>query len=485
MLRQLFMTLKFYQVVPSLLKFNSNFYASALFHLFFTLSPSSKNSANFQTITLPNLSDSTFTTFPYVLPEWLITNTNPFTNQHIYPYGNLDTSRMRDAFEYLQDVDKASLITLLKDYRIFKYSKCATENPTNQTNAFYQWVVRYNLSASQVQCILIDCDDTVYPVKPPSLWSQSRVGQSRTQLTDGRVVLIGGEHNCPLNYLIYSDVCIIDLNDDIEVYNYPLNTFRCPEQHSATLVVASALKGTDAKSADEQIIIIGSQSDHTSVYRLDTQNFKIEQLVTRNSMGWIQGHNATFKNHQIIISGGEVHIEDTLLFVDNIDSWALNLKTLIWKNLTNNHRHWQHFYVIRQDYDSIHLQDYHALDCYLKMDEKEVAADQAALLKNHCNIIPDIDSYRQLFCPPIDHEIVMDSDATEDVVVYSEDIIFDDYENHLIYINGIKIKYEAKLFHIEVIIEGKLSADKLELLQQNLRHKLSKIENMACEVIEI
>lgn len=119
------------------------------------------------------------------------------------------------------------------------------------------------------------------------------------------------------------------------------------------------------------------------------------------------------------------------------------------------------------------------------MDEKEVAADQAALLKNYCNIIPDIDSYRQLFCPPIDHEIVMDSDATEDMAAYSEDIIFDDYENHTLYIDDIKVRYKADIWHIQVIIEGKLSEDKLELLQQNLRHKLSKIENMACEIIEI
>ena len=454
MLRQLSMTLNFYQVSEFSLFHSSRLFCS-------------------QTSRLLNIADSIFKTFPYILPKWINTNAIKTTQNNSLKYINFTLNLpLKNAYNALQALNSPQLSCFLNDYQAFKYSKDSDTNPSDQTNTFYQWAVKFDLTSAEIRLLIIDC----YKFEGVSLWSAARVRQSKTKLTDGRVVLIGGEYNEPFDYSLYSDVIVIYPEGEVKVYNYPQKIFNCPESHSATLV------GT---GFDESIIIIGSSSEHTAVYQLNTQDFKIRQLITRNSMGWIQGHTAVLKNHHILVDDNERLVEDSSLLVDNIDTWSLNLNTLIWKNLTHNHRYWQHFYVVSQDYDSIHLQDYHALNSYFTLNEIEAAANQVALLKMYCNINPDIDSYRQLFCPPIDHEIVMDSDAIEDIHAYSENIAFADYQNHTLYIDGIKVRYKADIYHIQVIVEGKLSEDKLELLQQNLRHKLSKIENMACEVIEI
>ena len=74
------------------------------------------------------------------------------------------------------------------------------------------------------------------------------------------------------------------------------------------------------------------------------------------------------------------------------------------------------------------------------------------------------------------HEVASAFDDSDELNGYDQTL----------YIDGIKVGYKTKDDScIQVIIEGKLSDDKLELLQQNLRHKLEKVENIACEIIDI
>lgn len=57
-----------------------------------------------------------------------------------------------------------------------------------------------------------------------------------------------------------------------------------------------------------------------------------------------------------------------------------------------------------------------------------------------------------------------------------------EYNTFAIFVDEIKVRYIDDGDNIQVYIEGVLPPDKLELLQENLRHKLSKLENFACEV---
>ncbi|MBS9779031.1 MAG: hypothetical protein KGV51_00240 [Moraxellaceae bacterium] len=185
------------------------------------------------------------------------------------------------------------------------------------------------------------------------------MGQSRTVLPDGREILIGGEYEdfYDPQFFIYNDVIVKLPNGEVQIYGYPKHIFPPTDFHTATLV-------------DNDIWIIGSlgyqderQYSHTQVYKLNINTFKMEQVTTRNSMEWVHNHNAEYKDGQIIVSGGQILADEDSPSQEQIDSWALNLKTLIWTNLTNHQ--WQGFYVGRKDFDWLHLFEYNRLtaDC--------------------------------------------------------------------------------------------------------------------------
>jgi len=447
------MTLNFYQVNRSFSLFNT----SQINH-----------SRNFQSSTIPNIDSSAFILFPYIMPQ----SPYPTPPSSIAKFTRY--VRNESIYNDLKSLDSQQLKEFLLSYQAFKHQIFGIQNPTNITNPFYQWVIKHNLSAWDIQKSIIDCyhNDTNQNVKP--IWSQARMGQSRTILPDGRIVLIGGEYEDAYdpNFCIYNDVTVIYPNGDIKIYNYPKSVFPPTDFHTATLI---------GSGDSEHIIIIGSlgypedrKFSHTPVYRLNTRSFKIEQVAARNSIGWIHHHNAVLKDNRIIVTGGQVLIDETMPLLDNIDTWVLNLNTLIWKNITNLCRKWQRFYLKRQDDSWLSLYHYRQLDYQLDSNDLQQAKHHSETIEHLIGKAPDLDSYRLLLIPPIGHEVAFD-DSDE----------LNGYDTTL-YIDGIKVGYKTSDDScIQVIIEGKLSDDKLELLQQNLRHKLEKVENMACEIIDI
>lgn len=473
MLRQLSMTQNFYQINYSFSLVNS----SQIHHY--------QNFQNTQSLIALDIKTSNFILFPYVSPK--------------YPYCMPPSApeprhiRQKESYNDLKQLDANQTSDFLHSYQAYKYGFCAKKNPTNTTNPFYQWVIKHNLNAWRIRKTIIDNYKYEDSFETPPLWSQARMEQSRTVLADGRIVLIGGEYEdfYDPDFCIYNDVIVINVDGTSEIYSYPKSLFAPTDFHTATLV---------STEEDEHIIIIGSlgypedrQYAHTSVYRLNVRNFKIEQVATRNSMGWISSHQATLRDNQIVIKGGEILIDDIAPLLDNLDTWTLNLNTLIWKNITQFDRKWQRFYVRRQDDNGLSLWEYKQLDGFLQKKDhlqtditdksqskigyiSDEIQKYSADIEDYTNQSPNIEVYRQLLVPPIAHEIVSIFDDSEELNSYDSVLLIDD----------IKVGYKTRNDScIQVIIEGKLSDDKLELLQQNLRHKLSKIENMACEVVEI
>lgn len=322
-----------------------------------------------------------------------------------------------------------------------------TQNPNNLTNPYWQWLVQNNISAYDLN--RLEPTENHEP-----LWSMGRIGQSSTLLPDGREILIGGEfedYYDPL-FWIYNDIIVKHPNGNIEIFGYPRHIFAPTDFHTATLV-------------GENIWIIGSagypyerQFSQTSVYKLNIHTYKIEKVETRNSMGWVHDHCATLKDNQIIITGGDILLGEGLPMVENINDWVLNLKTLIWKNSTK--KDWQIFYVERKDKGYLHLSEYKML---LGSSTKQGYDKAFNDFMETLNYEPNWELYDSLFKPPVPHEKDSHSVLT-------------------VFIDGIKVRYKDDDNNLQVYIEGKLSAEKLELLQENLCHKLSKLENFPCEV---
>lgn len=475
MLRQLYMTLKFYQV-------NRPFSLSNITQLLYFHS--------LINVVAINLRCSKFIVFPYINPK------SPYrTPPHSVP--QLPRHLKQQAiYNELANLDTQQVQKFLLSYQKFKHRIYGKQNPTDFTNPFYQWVIKHDLNAHSIRKIIIDNDVSNNSFETLPFWSQERMGQSRTLLPDGRIILIAGEYEdyYDADFCIYNEVSVINTDGMIKVYSYPKTVFPATDFHTATLV------GT----ADKQhIIIIGSLGytdnrlyNHTPVYRLNIHDFTIQQVATRNSMGWINHHHARLQDNRIIITDGQLLIDDIAPLLDNIDMWVLNLTTLIWKNVTQRHRNWQRFYVRRQDGNSLNLWEYKQLDQYLKSDNTAESSqgiayinDQieyySAVIEQCTNQSANSYLYHQLLIPPLDHRTC----AHEEFSASSSSSNASDNANgydHVLFIDEIKVGYKtADDSCIQVFIEGKLSEDKLELLQQNLRHKLSKLENMACEVIDI
>ncbi len=258
-----------------------------------------------------------------------------------------------------------------------------------------------------------------------------KTGQSQTSLPDGRKVFIGGTLASNEKSSTYHDIIVKYPDDELQIIHYSPHIFPSISFHTATLV-------------SDKIWIIGGvnnlhkfTSQHTSVYQLNIHNFNIQYVEIRNNINLIAQHTVTLKNNQLIVSTGKVWLDTAMIWWENIDTWALNLTTFIWKNITK--RRWQCFAVKRKDHDLL-----------------------------QCRLLTG-DLLEQLFNPPIRHEVV-------------PHILYHRPCDKMIIIDDIKIRYVTEANNVQVYIEGILSEEIVELLQENLRHKLSKAENFPCDI---
>jgi ankyrin repeat protein len=166
---------------------------------------------------------------------------------------------------------------------------------------------------------------------PPPVWCFDRFGRTITQLPDGRIIEIGGEHEDAYDpdFCIYNDVVVYQGDGNFQILGYPKNIFPPTDFHSATLV-------------GEYIYIIGSVGyrdeiiyNHTPVYRLHIGTFKIEKVKTSGEKpGWISRHKAYYQEpaDTIYITGGKVCVlvNKDEQYLDNVSSYTLNLTNFRW-----------------------------------------------------------------------------------------------------------------------------------------------------------
>lgn len=167
------------------------------------------------------------------------------------------------------------------------------------------------------------------------IWTFDRMGQTKTELPDGRIVCIAGEHEDSYDpdFYIYNDVVVLGPNDEVEIYGYPKDVFPPTDFHTATLVGNS-------------IIIIGCIGyfeqrlpGHTPVYSLNLQDYTISELKTTGEKpGWILRHEAELRDDDTIrIKDGEIQIkkDKAYPFLRNSEEYSLDLKTGVWSRLTD------------------------------------------------------------------------------------------------------------------------------------------------------
>lgn len=235
--------------------------------------------------------------------------------------GNVSTEMKRRLLGFIEDrllnIDQAQAVAGCQ--RVFGRS-----NPQLMEIPFWQAMIRAGVSAYQAQAEFQNAD-LVCPT-----WCFDRYGMSFTELPDGRIVQIGGEHEdfYDENFCIYNEVVVHERDGRFKIYSYPEEVFPPTDFHTATYVngfiyVVGGLgyKGT-------------RQFGITPVYRLDCRTWSMEQISTNGeNPGWIHGHQCKVEaNHLLVVSGGTVCVEKAGVerAVDKQERSQLDLRNMKW-----------------------------------------------------------------------------------------------------------------------------------------------------------
>ncbi|MEA5510565.1 ankyrin repeat domain-containing protein [Crocosphaera sp. UHCC 0190] len=231
----------------------------------------------------------------------------------------------RDMRPLLTKVKQEDIQVEKEEYLKAKTRNFGTKNPEIMDIEFWKAMIRSRVSGYYPKAMFDDTDNWDKPV-----WSYDRFGQSITQLPDGRIIEIAGEHEdyYDPDFCIYNDVVVYDGKGNFTIYGYPKYVFPPTDFHSSTLV-------------KDFIYIIGSLGymgerivNETPVYRLSCDTFKMEKIETfGDKPGWIHSHQAFYQNpDKIQIKGGEIWtlVNDKSEYLDNINTYVLDLTTLMW-----------------------------------------------------------------------------------------------------------------------------------------------------------
>lgn len=227
---------------------------------------------------------------------------------------------------FAPDPDEDLLDILPSEFRAGRVRHFGIANPEKLDSPYCEGMIRAGLTASQAAELF---NVAVEPVESP-VWCAQRFGQSLTFLPDGRTIQIAGEHEdfYDPNFCIYNDVFVHKPDGAIHIFGYSETVFPPTDFHSATLL-------------GHHIYIIGSlgyvgqrRYGNTPVYRLDTDTFKIEQIIVGGDKpGWIFSHKAIpLSSHEISISGGTVVTWDGKqeFHAPNERSFILDIKRAVW-----------------------------------------------------------------------------------------------------------------------------------------------------------
>jgi|SRR5579871_1076631 len=289
-----------------------------------------------------------------------------------------------------------------KLFKAWRSPRFGRSNPERMNNPVWKWLVRCRVSAYWANKEFNGPSSS----EAGPCWCFRRFGQSKTKLPDGRIVLIGGEHedHYDPDFYIYNDVVVRRPDEDIEIYGYPKGVFAPTDFHSATLL-------------DDCIIVIGSlgypklrRAGTTPVYRLDLRSFRIDAMnCTGDAPGWLHKHDAAYvpQENAIVITGGLVDRgdPDRPTLVENIDDWKLHLADRRWERLSR--RRWKRWDIRRIDggeNELFWIGSAHKLKDLANKQTREMFQKNMEWLENKFGFRPDLDLYEKLYAPPVPHK---------------------------------------------------------------------------------
>jgi hypothetical protein len=211
-------------------------------------------------------------------------------------------------------------------YLAGRYRQFGKTNPEIMEVDFWKAMVCYGCDAYYARQIF---DDLAKLNRQP-VWCNSRMGQTITELPDGRIVKIAGEYEdyYDPDFCIYNDVIVYRQDGSFKIFGYPQDIFPPTDFHTATLV-------------ENCIYIIGNLGyrhericHETPVYRLHCDTFTIEEVETTGANpGWISRHQAYYRSpSEIAIFGGNIYarVKGVVNIIENSEEYTLDLINKSW-----------------------------------------------------------------------------------------------------------------------------------------------------------
>jgi hypothetical protein len=319
-------------------------------------------------------------------------------------------------------------------------------SPTVLDNPLWHWLVRTRQSAYSAN----EKFDGPSAFEAGPMWCFDRFGISRTELPDGRIIYIGGEHedHYDPDFFIYNDVVVIDPDGSICIRGYARDEFPATDFHSATAI-------------GNEILIIGCLGypeqrvpGQTPVYRLSLDTWHIDRVLTHGeSPGWIYKHAATISEdgNSIIVSSGECWLGKKQSASENFDQWSLHVNSGCWTQLTA--LDWQQWSMKRKDGRRNRLWDIRQAlwaheNSHLGLDANWRYEDE-----------PDFEELARLY----------QIDGASPVVEGTG------HEEFRVVIDGLTVRFMEGLFCVKAVVEGRLSEERLKELQCRVLETLSRL----------
>lgn len=339
----------------------------------------------------------------------------------------------------------------LADYMQWRAPRFGTQNPERMDNPVWDWRIRANLDAEFGDMIFLgrETDDS------GPAWCFARMGQSRTDLPDGRSVWVAGEYEDGYHpqFCIYNDVVVRGPDGSVQIYGYPEDIFPPTDFHTATLI-------------GNTIILIGTVGYHsdsppknTQVLRLELDSWRISRIeTTGTSPGLLSDHTAALMEdgQGILISDGEIKRPGLPDRIENLDEWRLDTRSWTWSRLS--HKPWTRLIFYRADKRLNHLWKVRQLNSTVPTSNTEIKQR----LIDELGYLPSSEALQALYRPNVANEVLPGEDEFS--------------STHRIRVGNVIIRYVEDWFAIQLIIEGELLDETIDALRQDLIGKLSALE---------
>lgn len=342
-----------------------------------------------------------------------------------------------------------------EEFLAWRSPRLGAANPERMTNPVWTWIVQAGVSAWAVNARF----DGPSALGAGPGWCFERFGCSRTELPDGRIIHIAGEHEdyYDPDFFIYNDVVVRHPDGRVEIFGYPREVFPPTDFHSATLL-------------GDRIILIGSvgyvgerKPGHTPVLALDLATLAISTIATGGEPpGWISRHTATRTDdgRAIVVRRGKLELGEGQSMVENIDDWRLDLDTWQWQRLTD--RRWPRRELRRADDRRNHLWDLQQACWYREVGWADPLAQQLARLLPEVGEQPDLDLAQRLYRPAVAHEALPEDDEA--------------YNTRRVRVDGVVVRFVDNGYSLQMTVEGDLPASTVDAIAEELREKLSTLE---------